>query len=133
MRMMSRQDNARPPTAATGLVSPMMKLSDASSSTRNTKASDRPMARALRACRRPSGAVNSAMNTRLSMPSTISSAVSVSSAAQAFGSDRRSIMSGPARQQADGEEIGGDGDQRPGHVRPRRQIRGDGGDGQHRP
>src|SRR5579872_1332481 len=115
--MMSRHEKVVPETTSTALVSPMIQLSDASIRTRKTNASDRPTARDFLASRRPSGDVRIAMNTRLSMPRTISSAVSVRSAAQALASVRRSSMQGFPRQQTDAEEINRDQRQAPDHVR----------------
>src|SRR5579885_2462971 len=119
IKMMSRHDKDSPAILSAGVVISMIQLSDASSSTRNRKASDRPTARACRALRGASGPVRMAMNTMLSMPRTISSAVSVNSAAHAFGSPIRSIMSNSARQQAGCEEIHGDQDQAPRDIRAR--------------
>jgi len=94
----------------------MIQLSDASSKTEHEGERQADRARLARLAR-PSGDVKIAMNTRLSMPRTISSAVSVSSAPR--HSDRhKASMSAPPRQHADAEEIDGDRDERPGHVRP---------------
>src|SRR5665213_3293847 len=117
--MMSRQDSASSPVVKTGRVMPMMVLSDASSSTRKMNASDRPMMRALRDRTLSSRAVSNAMNTRLSMPSTTSSAVSVSSAAQALASVRRSSIRSSLADDAGEEEISAKGG---GDIRPRLEI-----------
>src|SRR3954452_1892695 len=111
----------------------MIQLSEASSRTRNTNARDSPTARACRALRALKPVVRIAMKTMLSMPRTISSAVSVSSAAQAFASERSSTMSGPARQKPDGEEIDRDGAETPDHRRRGRQVGTQSDERQNRP
>ena len=85
-------DSATPFTVSTGSVSPISHTSRLSSRIRNTSASARPICRACFAC---FGGIRDTITDRkitLSMPSTISSAVKVSSAAQASGLVRRSIM-----------------------------------------
>ena len=83
--MMSRQDSATLSTVMTGSVRPISQTSRLSSRMRNTSASSRPIWRARFAC---AGGMRDTITDRkmtLSMPSTISSAVNVNSAAQASG------------------------------------------------
>src|SRR3954449_11098509 len=89
--MMSRQENARSNSSNTGAVSPMIQAIEASKASRLSTASARPSRRAE--SRRSSGnrPTRIAMKTRLSIPSTISSAVSVTRLAQIFGSASHSI------------------------------------------
>src|SRR6476469_7580827 len=74
--------------------------------TRNTSASESPIWRARLASRGEQRDTSTEMNTMLSMPSTISSAVRVTSAAQALGSVRRSSIGPP--QHPCPEEVHGD-------------------------
>jgi hypothetical protein len=88
IRMMSRHETAIPKRVNSGAVRPMSQVRPASMTTRKMKASDRPIWRARRAFSSSSREVRTEMKTRLSMPSTISSTVSVISAAHACGSAR---------------------------------------------
>ena len=69
-----------------GAVRPISQVRPASMITRKMNASERPICRARRALSGSRRVVKTEMKTRLSMPSTISSTVNVTSAAQAFGS-----------------------------------------------
>src|SRR5262245_15360800 len=109
IRMMSRHEIAMPKTAISGAVRPMSQVRPASMTTRKMKASDRPIWRARRAFSSSSRDVRTEMKTRLSMPSTISSTVSVISAAHACGSARSaSAFISALLGEPDGEEIGPD-------------------------
>jgi hypothetical protein len=92
MRMMSRQENPFPRIVKTGSVMRMMAVSAKSSATRNTSASRSPMRRARSAWSLGSFETRTEMNTTLSMPSTISMAESVTSAAQPAGLATHSNM-----------------------------------------
>ena len=79
-------------TVSTGSVRPISQTSRLSRMMRNTSASSRPICRARLAC---AGGMRDTITDRkmtLSMPSTISSAVRVSSAAQASALVNNSIM-----------------------------------------
>src|SRR5215472_16444952 len=86
IRMMSRQDIPMRKTVKSGAVRPMSQVRPKSMITRKMKARDKPIWRARRALFASRRAVKTEMKTRLSIPSTISSAVSVTSAAHAFAS-----------------------------------------------
>jgi phosphatidylglycerophosphate synthase len=92
IRMMSRQDSSAPRTTRTGSVSPISQTSMLSSAMRNTSASSRPIWRARLACAGGMRETITEMKMTLSMPSTISSAVNVSSATHASGLASNSIM-----------------------------------------
>src|SRR3954468_9884184 len=85
---------------------------------RKISASESPIWRARFASRGEQRDTSTEMNTTLSMPSTISSAVGVTSAAQALGSVRSSSI-GPSQQSRPKEERRNDtqynSDPRPGH------------------
>ena len=85
----SRTENARPSTVPSGSVKCTRYDAEASSARRNTSASDRPSLRAKPRRRSSMRFVSSAMNTRLSRPSTTSIAIRVASAAHASGSSAR--------------------------------------------
>ena len=76
----------------TGWVSPISHTSTLSSTMRNTSASARPIWRARVACGSGIRDTSTERKITLSMPRTISSAVSVSSAAHASGLVKSSIM-----------------------------------------
>src|SRR6185312_7267507 len=106
----------------TGCVIAMIQLSEASSRTRKMNASDRPMPRAR--CERAlsSREVSSAMKTRLSMPSTISSAVSVNSAAQALASVNSASISFAFAEKPGDQEIDADRHERGLDIKVRLEI-----------
>src|SRR6266545_8281800 len=120
--MMSRQEMPMPNTVTSGLVRPIIQVRPNSIATRNTKASDRPIWRTSRASFGSQREVRSEMNTRLSMPSTISSTDRVTSASQAFGSSRRSIMIAQPVGQPDPDEVERDRHQAGADPRFRREI-----------
>ena len=74
---MSRQENAKPRTVTTGSVRPMSQVSENSSATRPRRARARPIWRAARCWCLGSRPETIERKIRLSMPSTISSAVRV--------------------------------------------------------
>ena len=76
----------------TGSVRPISHTSTLSSRIRNTSASASPICRACFACRSGMRETITDRKMTLSMPSTISSAVNVSSATQASGLVNNSIM-----------------------------------------
>ncbi len=76
----------------TGSVRPISHTSTLSSMMRNTSASASPICRARFACGSGMRETITEMKMTLSMPSTISSAVNVSSATQASGLVNNSIM-----------------------------------------
>src|SRR6266545_111284 len=115
IRIMSRQEMPIPNRLNSGAVRPISQVRPKSIITRNRKASDSPIWRARRASLGSQREVRSEMKTRLSMPSTISSTVSVASASQAFGSNSSAIISFQPIRQADGDHINRHRDQRPGH------------------
>ncbi len=90
--MMSRHDSATFFTVMTGSVRPISHTSTLSRTMRNTSASSRPIWRARLACSGGMRETITEMKMTLSMPSTISSAVNVNSAAQASGLVSNSIM-----------------------------------------
>src|SRR4051794_11983413 len=101
--MMSCQEKSRPTTLNTGYVSCISQVRPSSRMMRNTSASDSPIWRARLASWGEQRDTSTEMNTMLSMPSTISSAVKVTSAAQAFGSVESSSIR--TSQQASPEEV----------------------------
>ena len=70
----------------------MIQAIEASSASRVSSASANPMSRARACCAAGNRPARMAMNTRLSMPSTISSPVSVSRLAQICGSLSQSML-----------------------------------------
>src|SRR5437868_5638019 len=103
---------------------------------RKTKASDRPIRRARLASRGEQRDTSTEMNTMLSTPSTISSAVSVASAAHAPGSVRSPniapFLFGPP-QQARSEEVERDGTQWRGNPWPGHHVAQQCDKSEHRP
>ena len=86
MRIMSRQEKPLPAIVKTGCVRPTIQASVASSMSRVRSASDSPTLRPRERWCSGSRPVRIAMKTRLSIPSTISSAESVTSDSQICGS-----------------------------------------------
>ena len=103
--MISRQEIPIPKIVTTGAVSRISQVKPASITIRKMKASDNPIWRARRASLASQRDVSTEMNTRLSMPSTISSTVNVTSAAQAFGSKRRCTIFAQLVGEPDSENI----------------------------
>ena len=88
IKMMSRQEISIAKNENRGEVRPTSQVSANSIAIRKMKASERPMRRAHSAASGVQRDTRIEMKTMLSMPRTISSAVSVASAAQVFGSER---------------------------------------------
>src|SRR5688572_27202899 len=86
MRIRSRQDTSTRQSENSGAVSDMTQLMLASSASRMTSASDRPMTRARSRCAAGSLSDRMAMKIRLSTPRTTSSAISVRRPTQTVGS-----------------------------------------------
>src|SRR5215467_7879367 len=133
MRMMSRHDTPIPKTVKSGAVSWTSQLRPASMMTRNTNASDNPIWRTRRASFGSHREVRIEMKTRLSMPSTISSTDNVSSASQALGSSRSSIMVGQPIGQSNADEVDGDDDKSAGDPGFRIEVAQQRGRGQSSP
>src|SRR5207244_137936 len=115
MRMISRQDMAIPNRLNSGAVKPTSQVRPASIMTRNRKASESPIWRTRRASLGSQRDVRIEMNTRLSIPSTISSTDSVASASQAFGSSSSAIIGLHSIGEANGDDINSDHDQAARH------------------
>ena len=92
MRMRSRPDIPRLNTLNSGVVSVIIHARESSSAMRESMASVIPMVRARARWWSGSRPTSTEMKMMLSMPSTISSAVSVTSAIQAFGSKSHSMV-----------------------------------------
>src|SRR5215467_14164333 len=122
IRMMSRQDTPTPNRLNSGAERPISQVRPKSNMMRNTKASDSPIWRARRASLGSQREVRTEIKTRLSMPSTISSTVSVASASQAFGSSSSSIIGFQSISEANGHHIDRDHDQAAGHPRARIEV-----------
>src|SRR5215208_3757632 len=123
--MMSRQEMPVPKIVNSGARNAIKAVSVNSKARRKSSASDRPIWRARSASLGEQRATRTEMNTRLSMPSTISSVVSVTSAAHACGSVSSSSMrhaSGEPPQHAGGSEIKPDCEQRRGDPAGRVQV-----------
>src|SRR5215467_5474489 len=133
IRMMSRQDMSNPNRLNSGPVRPINQVRPKSIMMRNTKASDSPIWRALRAPLGSQREVRTEMKTRLSMPSTISSTVRVASASQAFGSSSSSIIGFQSISEANRDHIDRNRDQTAGHPWPRIQVIDQGNGCQTRP
>src|SRR5262249_25689580 len=114
IRMMSRQDMPIPNRLNSDPVRPISQVRPKSIMMRNTNASDSPIWRTRRASLGSQREVRIEMKTRLSMPSTISSTDNVSSASQALGSSRSSIMVGQPIGQSNADEVDGDDDKSAG-------------------
>ncbi|SUI57461.1 Uncharacterised protein [Serratia marcescens] len=84
-RIRSRPEKLKSPTLNSGVVRVTIQEITDSRPKRISNASDRPMTRALSRCLGGSLSAKMAMNTRLSMPNTISSTTSVSNPAQIEG------------------------------------------------
>src|SRR4051794_11631863 len=127
--MMSCQEKSRPTTLNTGYVSCISQVRPSSRMMRNTSASDSPIWRARLASRGEQRDTSTEMNTMLSMPSTISSAVKVTSAAQAFGSVKSSsiasVISLFLSQRPRPEEVQGDDTQCAGDPWARHHVADD--------
>src|SRR5215510_12308678 len=136
IRMMSRQAMPIPNRLNSGAVRPISQVRPKSMMTRNRKASDSPIWRTRRASLGSQREVRSEMNTRLSMPSTISSTDSVASASQAFGSSSSAVIGLHSISQANGDDIDCDHDEAARHPGPGVEITQNGdqreaGPGQH--
>src|SRR6266481_4803995 len=99
---MSRQETAWPSTPNSGCVSPMIQTIEASSARRVISANASPTCRARFWRSGGSRPARIAMNTRLSIPRTISSAVSVRRLAQICGSLSQSTLNAPKRSRSAG-------------------------------
>src|SRR5688572_21588782 len=103
MRIRSRQESANLPTLMKGWVSVTIQASVASSMSRVMSASARPTLRAFDCCSTGRRPARIEMNTRLSMPSTISSAIRVMRLAQICGSEIHSKVKNSIDRREDGE------------------------------
>ncbi len=98
----------------TGAVNPISQTSTLSSTIRNTSASASPIWRARVACGSGTRETSTDRKITLSMPSTTSSAVKVTSAAQASALVNSSIIDPPDKDAPDRiacDHVGGDDDQ----------------------
>src|SRR5262249_42644881 len=114
IRMISRQDTPISNTVNSGSVRPISQVRPKSIMIRNTNASDRPICRTSRESCCSQREVRIEMKIKLSMPSTISSTDNVTSASQALGSSRSSIMPAQPIGQSNADEVEGDDDKSAG-------------------
>src|SRR4051812_20424892 len=133
IRMISRQEIPVPNSVTTGSLRRISQVRLASSAIRNTKASDSPIWRARKASLGSQREVSTEMKTRLSMPSTISSTVKVTSAAQAFGSNSRFTGIAHLVGQPNAKDIDTDDDEPPCDPWSRRQVTHDCDERERRP